>query len=212
MSHYDKTAKGHHALNHRHPMLNVRQRRLLLLIGTDDFHRLSDELKHKIAPPDLVLQLEEMELIHCSIKHQSQTIPLDSELSHHQGNKFTPDDTQKIPLKISNKRMSHSVQRPSTSQTHFISFEQSANGENIANFNLLTIEEIKLLMTNTLSQYCGLLAQQLVEQIKAANHFKQLKVCQMQWITHLQESRIPPQQLNHTLQQINYALHDLQNN
>jgi len=51
MSHYYKTAQGHTALENRQFNLNVRQRRLLLLIGTEDFNKLSDQFRQKIASP-----------------------------------------------------------------------------------------------------------------------------------------------------------------
>ena len=39
MNHYQKTALGLDALQQRHIPLNARQRRLLVLIGTEDFEQ-----------------------------------------------------------------------------------------------------------------------------------------------------------------------------
>lgn len=64
-------------------------------------------------------------------------------------------------------------------------------------------------MIQTLSSYCGLMARPLIQQIQQVKTIPELKVCQMQWITSLQESRIPPIQLNQTLKLINYSVEHL---
>ena len=51
---YSKTAKGLHVLQHRNVELNARQRRLLVLIGTEDFDLLTPQFKARIAPHDLL--------------------------------------------------------------------------------------------------------------------------------------------------------------
>ena len=56
------------------------------------------------------------------------------------------------------------------------------------------------------------MAKQQIHQILQAPDTRSLKLCQMQWITSLQESRIAPQELNHILKQINFALDQLQQN
>ncbi len=75
MSHYYKTAQGHTALENRQFNLNVRQRRLLLLIGTEDFNKLSDQFRQKIASPELLEQLEAMGLIQSQTFSNSITTP-----------------------------------------------------------------------------------------------------------------------------------------
>ncbi|MFX5100559.1 hypothetical protein ABTB97_20790, partial [Acinetobacter baumannii] len=59
----------------------------------------------------------------------------------------------------------------------------------------LSFEEIQLLMKQSLSQYCGLMAKPLIQKIEQIKTLQELKMCQMQWITSLQESRIPPHEL-----------------
>ena len=49
-----------------------------------------------------------------------------------------------------------------------------------------------------------------VLKIKQSEQLPQLKACQMQWITQLQESRILPQSLNAALQQVNLSMRTLQ--
>jgi hypothetical protein len=46
--------------------------------------------------------------------------------------------------------------------------------------------------------------------IQQATDIAELKACQMQWITCLNESNIQPKLLQHALQQINYSLKNLQ--
>ncbi len=54
MFNYQKTQHGLDALQQRTRDLNARQRRLLVLIGTEDFDLLGDQLKQRLAPPELI--------------------------------------------------------------------------------------------------------------------------------------------------------------
>ncbi|MBP7900203.1 MAG: hypothetical protein KAZ51_03005, partial [Acinetobacter sp.] len=73
----------------------------------------------------------------------------------------------------------------------------------------LAFVEIQQVMIQTLTTYCGLMARPLVQKVQSIKTLQQLKACQMQWITSLQESRIPPTQLNQTLKLINYSVQHL---
>ena len=53
------------------------------------------------------------------------------------------------------------------------------------------------------------MAKQLVLRIQSSEDIRSLKLCQMQWITQLQETRIPPKELNRILHQINFSLQRL---
>ena len=70
----------------------------------------------------------------------------------------------------------------------------------------LGFDEVKQLMAQLLQQNCGLMAKQLINRILQASDLAQLKLCQMQWITALQESRISSKELNFHLKQINFSL------
>lgn len=70
----------------------------------------------------------------------------------------------------------------------------------------LGFDEVKQLMAQLLQQNCGLMAKQLINRILQASDLAQLKLCQMQWITTLQESRISSNELNFHLKQINFSL------
>ena len=70
----------------------------------------------------------------------------------------------------------------------------------------LGFDEVKQLMAQLLQQNCGLMAKQLINRILQASDLAQLKLCQMQCITALQESRISSKELNFHLKQINFSL------
>ncbi len=204
MSHYYKTAQGHTALENRQLNLNVRQRRLLLLIGTEDFNKLSDQFREKIASAELLQQLEELGLIQFQAHSKSITKPITS-----------PDIRLTEVAELNDDDLSI-IHQPSIAQAPVTTKDQTDSQSHekpkihIEPLSVMAFEEIKTLMAETLSRYCGLLARQLLDQINNASNIKQLKICQMQWITHLQETRIPPQQLNQQLQQVNFALQQLQ--
>ena len=205
MSHYYKTAQGHTALENRQFNLNVRQRRLLLLIGTEDFNKLSDQFRQKIASPELLEQLEVMGLI------QSQTFSSSITTSKPEAN-IPPSSSSTVSRQNEVANIQDAINHPTCpSQEYPVSDDLIQQQQvEITPMAIMAFDEIKTLMAETLSSYCGLLARQLLEQIKNASNVKQLKICQMQWITHLQETRIPPQQLNQQLQQVNFALQHLQ--
>ncbi|MGY6623920.1 hypothetical protein [Acinetobacter johnsonii] len=189
MNHYQKTALGLDALQQRHIPLNARQRRLLVLIGTEDFEQLADQFKQRIATPEILEQLIELGLIHSTqTSHapspiQSEPPPPASvlEISQNNVNSIDLDNTEPTPA-------------PSPAPP----------------LKAYSFEETRDLMMSLLQRYCGLMAKQLILQIQSATDLHSLKRCQMQWITTLQESRIEPAVLNQHLQQINHSLLRLQ--
>lgn len=191
MNHYQKTALGLDALQQRHIPLNARQRRLLVLIGTEDFEQLADQFKQRIATPEILEQLIELGLIHSTqtshapspIKPSSEAQSSTSVLENSQNNvnPIDLDNTEPTPA-------------PSPAPP----------------LKAYSFEETRDLMMSLLQRYCGLMAKQLILQIQSATDLHSLKRCQMQWITTLQESRIEPIVLNQHLQQINHSLLRLQ--
>lgn len=191
MNHYQKTALGLDALQQRHIPLNARQRRLLVLIGTEDFEQLADQFKQRIATPEILGQLIELGLIHSTqtshapspIKPSSEAQSSTSVLENSQNNvnPIDLDNTEPTPA-------------PSPAPP----------------LKAYSFEETRDLMMSLLQRYCGLMAKQLILQIQSATDLHSLKRCQMQWITTLQESRIEPAVLNQHLQQINHSLLHLQ--
>lgn len=195
MNHYLKTELGIDALKHRSLDLNARQRRLLVLIGSEDFQILNPTLKEKIATPTLLSELEEKGLIFSSQKPIEQcSYP-------------TQKDVSEILLKESPMIIHES-------ENHSNDLQQKASTEieELAHVALpmLNFNELKQCMIDLLTQYCGLMAKRLVIQIQNAENIRELKLCQMQWITALQETRIPPLALNQTLHQINLSFQHMQ--
>lgn len=208
MSQYHKTDLGIESLKQRSMDLNARQRRLLLLIGTEDFNLLNEQFKHRIAPVELLEQLVEMGLIACSSVEQIQTTvsspvvnseietSLPTQTTH--AEKFAEPITTTAAITPSISSIAEPISQVAESQNEIEMIIEA-----------LDFEEVKQLMTHLLQQNCGLMAKQLTTRILQTQDLRSLKLCQMQWITELQESRIPAHELNQCLKQINFSLQKL---
>ncbi|WP_163119704.1 hypothetical protein [Acinetobacter pittii] len=203
MAGFYRTNLGRVALQQRNIALNAKQRRLLLLIDHEDFQNLNNEFKKRIASPELIQQLIDLKLIAPSNANHSE---LNEQISFPQTPITTVEAHQKKPTDDhKNDDIVGEIQVP-----------QSLQSTNIENtqpqipVQQLSFEEIQQLMRQSLSQYCGLMAKPLIQKIDQIKTLQELKMCQMQWITHLQESRIPPHELAHTLHSINYSIQLIQ--
>jgi len=203
MAGFYRTNLGRVALQQRNIALNAKQRRLLLLIDHEDFQNLNSEFKKRIASPELIQQLIDLKLIAPSNENYSE---LNEQISFPQ----TPITTLEAHQK--NPKDDHK----SDDIVSEIQIPQSLQSTNIENsqppvpVQQLSFEEIQQLMKQNLNQYCGLMAKPLIQKIEQIKTLQELKMCQMQWITHLQESRIPPHELAHTLHSINYSIQLIQ--
>lgn len=200
MQQYYKTQLGLDTLKNRTLKLNARQRRLLLLIGTEDFQRMNDLSQRALAPQEILIQLTEMGLIH---PRNNPIAALDEKQAL---TEITPD------IKIEVNLVAASVVNiPSDLNTNTpSSVDFLPTAEPIEILVELSFEEIKQVMQSRLQRYCGLMAKQLIHRIHSTQNLSELKLCQMQWITALQETRISPVELNQTIQQINQSLQLLQ--
>lgn len=209
MSQYHKTQLGLESLKQRSMDLNARQRRLLLLIGTEDFNLLNEQFKRRIASAELLQQLLDMGLITYSAIEQTQTTVSSAEMK---SEIETSSLTQNTPT-LSNKfaePISTTVLSPSLSSiVEPISQLTAPQNEIEVRLEALSFEEVKQLMAQRLQQNCGLMAKQLINRILQTQDLRSLKLCQMQWITELQESRISTHNLNQCLKQINFSLQKL---
>ncbi|OEY95730.1 hypothetical protein BJD20_14565 [Acinetobacter proteolyticus] len=195
MSHFFKTELGQTALQERNIALTARQRRLLLLIDHEDFKELDQDYKQRIAPTELVQQLIDMGLL------AEQTTPIVQKENVVSELKVNDLKTPSEP--ITAQEIIAIVPKP-------IEVELKPETEpEIIELEKLPFVEIQQVMIQTLSTYCGLMARPLIQKIQSISSLQQLKACQMQWITSLQESRIPPTQLNQTLKLINYSVQHL---
>lgn len=190
MLNYSKTELGFQVLKDRSIVLNARQRQLLLLIGTDDLIMLSSNIQTRIAQPEILNSLYELGLV------------------------FNKNKTNETENKFLTKPFQNATE--TLSQTLPTSLEIINTEIPIENIEqskeLNSFSEVKALMIHTLEQYCGLLAKPIIKKIENTDSFESLKTCRMQWITHLQESRINPKQLNNYLQQINSSLTKITHN
>ncbi|MDR0238530.1 hypothetical protein [Acinetobacter sp.] len=229
MDQYFKTDLGIRALKQRSFQLSARQRQLLLLIGTDDFKILNSALKQRLATPELIQQLEELGLIFIhnatptsannpQIMPQTlhATQPSSPQISQ-QPEIQLPQASQELirsPITLS-EPLDETVSVPDLQQsgqnnTTTIQSEKFRSEEIKTELSYIGFEDIKQKMAGLLQAHCGLMTRQLVIQIQQAKSIRDIKFCQMQWITALQESRISPHELNLTMQQINYSLQHLQ--
>lgn len=218
MDHYIKTDLGIQALKQRSFQLNARQRQLLLLIGTDDFRILNSAMKQRLATPEIVQQLEQLGLI----------IPNQLSPNHTIENMLNNNNQVVLDQQVVYSKNTHNVveneykenKQPNKNNEftdHLIIHQQkeseSAAPQPIQNKNLsqindtpLNFEEVKQTMMGLLKLHCGLMAKQLILKIQHAQSVREIKLCQMQWITALQETRIPRDELNLNMQQINRSL------
>ena len=191
MSHFFKTELGQNALQQRNIALTARQRRLLLLIDHDDFKDLDKDYKERIAPTELVQQLIDMGLL-AEQETRSNRVETKENHSFSQEEIIEAENTTAIDM----------------AHTKEISEVKTPASETIE-LEKLPFIEIQQVMIQTLTTFCGLMARPLIQKIQSIKTVQQLKACQMQWITSLQESRIPPAQLNQTLKLINYSVQHL---
>lgn len=204
MSGFYRTNLGKVALQQRNITLNAKQRRLLLLIDHEDFQSLNSEFKKRIAPPELIQQLIDLKLIATSNESYSelteQTSMQESSIPSNEVNQKNIDENKSNDL----------VGEIQVPQSTSVTSSNIENDQPSIPVQQLSFEEIQLLMKQSLGQFCGLMAKPLIQKIEQIKTLQELKMCQMQWITHLQESRIPPHELAKTLQSINYSIQLIQ--
>lgn len=212
MIHYSKTQLGHDALKHRSMQLNARQRRLLVLIGTEDFDSMNEIFKQRLAPPELIEQLSEMGLIMASsapslTQHELIEQPVHAGISKTQSEQHTAHVAAQQQETIQSSEPA--AQPVLLSQEQIIHSPQAVTEPVFEDIVALDFDDVKYLMAQLLQKYCGLMAKQLILRIQGSEDIRALKLCQMQWITQLQETRIPPKELNRILHQINFSLQKL---
>lgn len=206
MMRYSKTAKGLHVLQHRNVELNARQRRLLVLIGTEDFDLLTPQFKARIAPHDLLQQLcdiglieiQELETSNAAFGIESAQISAPANNSAKASTSHFPESN--IHTSITSPASSADLEAPITTTLVITT--------HVPDIPYITLnqEQVRSLMLDSLKKYCGLLAKQHIQNIAQAPDINALKVCQVQWLTLLQESRMPSQELNQLFKQISHTL------
>ncbi|MBP2603980.1 hypothetical protein [Acinetobacter calcoaceticus] len=204
MAGFYRTNLGRVALQQRNIVLNAKQRRLLLLIDHEDFQNLNGEFKKRIASPELIQQLIDLELI-APIASTDTSTNEEIILKTSAINKVEENQKESVDSSIPHSahvvvgeiQLSEQKTLDQSSTTYF---------QPVTPSQTLSFEEIQQLMIKTLISYCGLMTKPLVQKIEKTATIQELKLCQVQWITSLQESRIPPQELARALRTINYSI------
>lgn len=207
MAGFYRTNLGRVALQQRNIVLNAKQRRLLLLIDHEDFQNLSGEFKKRIASPELIQQLVDLELIAPTVSTETLT---DEEIILKTSPINKVEENQKESVSTSIAHSPNLVGEIQLSEQKNLDQACATYFQPVISSKALSFEEIQLLMMKTLNSYCGLMTKPLVQKIEKTTTIQELKLCQMQWITNLQESRIPPQELASALHTINYSIQLLQ--
>lgn len=232
MDHYVKTHLGVQALKQRSFQLNARQRQLLLLIGTDDFRILNSAMKQRLATPEIIQQLEQLGLIFSGQQSSNHSTKHNVERTNQIASKqpvnnvqnesidtteaITENDTQPnknhepIENKVKDNLTIHHEHENEPSivqqkQNNYVTEKENP----YLDLEYLDLEEVKQTMMGLLKLHCGLMAKQLILNIQHAQSVREIKLCQMQWITALQETRIPRDELNFSMQKINRSLQHL---
>jgi len=206
MMRYSKTAKGLHVLQHRNVELNARQRRLLVLIGTEDFDLLTPQFKARIAPHDLLQQLCDIGLIEIQeLETSNAAVGTESAPANNSVKASFPHFPESnIQTSITRPAPSADLEAPIT--TTLVATPHVPDVPADIPYITLNQEQVRSLMLDSLKKYCGLLAKQHIQNIAQAPDVNALRVCQVQWLTLLQESRMPSQELNQLFKQISHAL------
>ncbi|MFV5548886.1 hypothetical protein VXQ35_08850 [Acinetobacter oleivorans] len=207
MAGFYRTNLGRVALQQRNIVLNAKQRRLLLLIDHEDFQNLNGEFKKRIASPELIQQLVDLELIASAASTETLT---DEEIILKTSPINKVEENQKESVGSSIVHSPNHVGEIQFSEQKTLDQSSTTYFQPVISSKALSFEEIQLLMMKTLSSYCGLMTKPLVQKIEKTTTIQELKLCQMQWITSLQESRIPSQELASALHTINYSIQLIQ--
>ncbi|WP_336169674.1 hypothetical protein [Acinetobacter sp. 161(2023)] len=203
MAGFYRTNLGRVALQQRNIVLNAKQRRLLLLIDHEDFQNLNDEFKKRIASPELIQQLIDLKLIAPSASTETST---NEEIILKTSAINSVEENQKESNISAIPHSPHLVGEIQLSEQKTLDQSSTTYFQPVTPLQTLSLEEIKHLMMKTLSSYCGLMTKPLVQKIEETKTIQELKLCQVQWITSLQESRIPPQELARALRTINHSI------
>lgn len=203
MASFYRTNLGRVALQQRNIVLNAKQRRLLLLIDHEDFQNLNGEFKKRIASPELIQQLIDLKLIAPIASTETLT---DEEIILKTSPINKVEENQKESVGSSIAHSPNHVGEIQLSKQKTLDQSSTTYFQPVTLSQTFSFEEIQQLMMKTLSNYCGLMTKPLVQKIEKATTIQELKLCQVQWITSLQESRIPPQELARALRTINYSI------
>ena len=186
---FKRTHLGEQELLQRKLRLSARIRTLLLLLESDDLKQLSHDAFEKIASSQNYQTLLDLNLIE---NISTQNIQTTSSISTTETTTIQPDQLDTITTPI--------TQHPKDQTLH----------QHKIKIQLLNFGEIKTIMQQTLKQYCGLMAKNLILAIENAHSTHDIRQYQGKWLTTLFETRISRQQLNELLQAINQSMDNIE--
>lgn len=186
---FKRTHLGEQELLQRKLRLSARIRTLLLLLESDDLKQLSHDAFEKIASSQNYQTLLDLNLIE---NISTQNIQTTSSISTTETTTIQPDQLDTITTPI--------TQHPKDQTLH----------QHKIKIQLLNFGEIKTIMQQTLKQYCGLMAKNLILAIENAHSTHDIRQYQGKWLTTLFETRISRQQLNELLQVINQSMDNIE--
>lgn len=202
---YQRTELGNLELDNRQHRLTARQRALLLLVESTKHNSLIQQQLQSLATPDNIQALMSYALI----------VPTEPVVALAALESYIELEAEHI------KRSEQQVENDQLTQTDLITadqiglrqWEQRVIQQNQAQTDIppeaLSFEQIKNLMVNSLKSYCGLLGFGLMRDIQQASRMAQLRMCQMQWVTLLSESKADAMQVKHWVSQLNYSYQQL---
>src|SRR5690606_19526564 len=173
MMHFYKTQRGIEVLQDRSIPLTARQRRLLVLIGSQDFNLLNDGLKQQLAPAELLEQLYAMDLIvpaetgEVAISQKQADARADTKVDlayseiHRSLNSWMPGPSTTNDLKPEMEPLKIVQDFPSAER-------DSSQEQKLPERKLMAFEDLKYMMMERLQKYCGLMAKQQIHHILQA--------------------------------------------
>lgn len=197
---YKRTTLGNQEILARNLKLSARLRTLLLLIESDDFKKLDA----RIANPQHFSTLLELGLI-ILFEEEPEEIQMD-DADRSQFFESKQPATSNMNSTDENKIITQSVLQTAINKEADI----VANKDNFLNqFDDMSFADIRDLMRDTLKQYCGLMAKNLILAIENSHSVQDLRYHQKKWLTSLFETKIPRQRLTVLLQHINHHLQNI---
>ncbi|OEY91481.1 hypothetical protein BJI46_07030 [Acinetobacter qingfengensis] len=207
MQTYQRSALGQEELQQRKLPLPARARTLLLLLESAQLNQLDTGLVNKIANQENYQIL----LQHGLIVPQQSTEPVKvPSIRTQQSLIKTENQEVKIDLDKHLEPTEKAIVLSQQINLQVQKTEQSTATSAIQNIPEMQFSEIQKIMQNTLQQYCGLMAKQLIISIAQAQSIEDIRLYQSKWLTTLFESRINRQELNQLLFIINQNLKRLE--
>lgn len=159
MAGFYRTNLGRVALQQRNIVLNAKQRRLLLLIDHEDFQNLNDEFKKRIASPELIQQLIELQLIAPIASTETFT---GEEIIFKTSAINKVEENQKESGFSSIPHSPHLVEEIQLSEQKTLDQSSTTYSQPAIPSQTLSFEEIQQLMMQTLADHCGLMTKPLI--------------------------------------------------